>query len=376
MPELKIAIFTGNYNHIQDGVSLTLNRLVRFLTSKGVSVKVFGPTVKHPPIKHEGDFTEVPSISAFGRPEYRISTGLPENVKQKVKDFAPNLIHIATPDLLGYKALKYADNNGIPLVASYHTHFTSYLKYYRLGFLEPLVWKYLRWFYGHCRHVYVPSASMQEELNGHGLLNGLKIWERGVDTELFSPEKRNLDWRRQIGFNDDDVVVTFVSRLVWEKNLKIFAHTLNKCTIHNSRIKIMVVGDGPERKDFHQMIPQAYFTGYLNGESLATAYASSDVFFFPSDTETFGNVTLEAMSCGVPVIVADATGSKSLVDEGETGFIGWADDTDKFASYINLLAENGQKRTQMAINARKKAQQYEWDKVMNKLLEYYKLAAK
>ncbi|MEX2397800.1 MAG: glycosyltransferase, partial [Balneolales bacterium] len=165
MSGLRVAIFTGNYNHIQDGVSLTLNRLVRHLLNRGISVMVFGPTVENPPMAHEGDFVAVPSIAAFGRPEYRISTGFPKSVREKLDKFSPDLIHIATPDVLGYKALKYANAYDIPAVASYHTHFTSYLKYYRLSLAEPLVWKYLKWFYSKCRHLYVPSASMIKELN-------------------------------------------------------------------------------------------------------------------------------------------------------------------------------------------------------------------
>lgn len=376
MSDLRIAIFTGNYNHIQDGVSLTLNRLVRYLLDKGVSVMIFGPTIESPPMKHEGEFVPVPSISAFGRPEYQISTRFPASVREKLDQFSPNLIHIATPDILGYKALKYAMAKEIPIVASYHTHFTSYLKYYRLNFLEPLVWKYLSWFYSQCRHLYVPSASMKDELNGHGLINGLKIWARGVDTNLFSPEKRNLEWRHKIGFADDDVVVSFVSRLVWEKDLKTFASTLKKSISHNNKIKILIVGDGPEKEEFQEMLPTAYFTGYLSGDALATAYACSDVFFFPSDTETFGNVTLEAMSCGLPVIVADATGSKSLVEEGRNGFIGQPQNSDEFSTYIDQLGKNTIKREEMREASRQIALKYDWSNVMDNLLKLYNLAAK
>ncbi|MEX2639384.1 MAG: glycosyltransferase family 1 protein [Balneolales bacterium] len=371
MPELKIAIFTGNYNHIQDGVSLTLNRLVSYLTDHGVPVMVFGPTVENPPMDHEGDFVAVPSVSALGRPEYRISTGLPKALQKRLKDFDPCLIHIATPDILGYKALKFGRSNGIPVVASYHTHFTSYLKYYKLGILEPLIWQYLRWFYRHCRQLYVPSSSMKEELNGHGIVHGLEIWARGVDTSLFNPDKRSLQWRRSAGFEDHDVVVTFVSRLVWEKDLRTFSATLNKCIPENSKIKIMVVGDGPERDEFHSLIPQALFTGYLSGESLARAYASSDIFFFPSDTETFGNVTLEAMACGLPVVVADATGSKSFVDEKVNGFIGRPQNIGQFSGYIDQLARDTSMRENMGKASRQKALDYEWDTVMEKLLKLY-----
>ncbi|MEX2395832.1 MAG: glycosyltransferase, partial [Balneolales bacterium] len=204
---------------------------------------------------------------------------------------------------------------------------------------------------------------------------GLEVWARGVDTTLFNPDKRNLEWRRQVGFADDDVVVTFVSRLVWEKDLRTFAATLNKCTSGDDKIKVLIVGDGPEKEEFQKLLPPAHFTGYLSGHALATAYASSDIFFFPSDTETFGNVTLEAMSCGLPVIVADATGSKSLVDEKKNGFIGQPQNSDQFATFINLLARDNNKRNEMKKTSRQKALAYDWERVMDDLINLYTQAA-
>lgn len=372
MDELRIALFTGNYNHIKDGVSLTLNRLVKFLEENGVTVKVFGPTVKQPALDHEGELISVPSIPIPGRPEYRLTTGFPKRLQKKMEAFDPALVHIATPDLLGYRALRYARSKNIPVVSSYHTHFTSYLKYYKLQMLESAGWKYLDWFYGQCRHIYVPSASMAEELEEHGIRGEIKIWARGVDTSLFHPDKRDPQWRKQHGFLKDDKVVAFVSRLVWEKDLKTYARTLMELKRSNANIQSLVVGDGPAREELQEMLPEAIFTGFLSGNELARAYACSDIFLFPSDTETFGNVTLEAMSSGLPCVVADATGSKSLVEEGVNGFLAPPRDVQAFARCVQRVASNEELAQQMSRESRQKATVYSWENVNSQLLEYYR----
>lgn len=374
MSELRVAIFTGNYNHIRDGVSLTLNRLVEYLERQGVPVLVFGPTKDEPAMNHHGELVPVPSVPMPGRSEYRVSIGFPESVQKRLQEFNPTLIHIATPDLLGFRAMRYAQSNNIQIVTSYHTHFTSYLKYYNLEILEVLGWKYLSWFYSQCKHVYVPTPSMADELNNKGISKGIRIWARGVDTDHFHPDKRDEKWRRSIGVGEDDLVVSFVSRLVWEKDLQTYVDTIRKLNDTNISIKALIVGDGPARKELQQMLPEAHFTGFITGEKLAKAYASSDIFLFPSDTETFGNVTLEAMSSGLPSVVADATGSKSLIEPEVTGFLIPPRNTVEFAKAVKKIAENNELRKRMGMTARQKALSYSWDSVNSELLKNYREA--
>ncbi|MDR8393193.1 glycosyltransferase family 1 protein [Aliifodinibius sp. S!AR15-10] len=374
MSQLRVAIFTGNYNHIRDGVSLTLNRLVDFLERKGIEVLVFGPTIDDPPIDHNGELVPVPSIPMPGRSEYRVTVGFPDAVQERLAAFNPNLVHIATPDLLGFRAMRYAQSHNIQIVASYHTHFTSYLKYYNLEMLEMLGWKYLVWFYSQCKHVYVPSPSMADELNEQGINNGVRIWARGVNTEKFHPDKRDMKWRKSLGIADDELVVTFVSRLVWEKDLQTYVDTIKKLKNRDLNIRAMVVGDGPAKKELQQMLPEAHFTGFITGEELHRAYASSDIFLFPSDTETFGNVTLEAMSSGLPCVVADATGSRSLVEAGINGFLAPPRNTSEFANGVQKIAEDEELRKKMGKTARQKALAYSWENVNEKLLEDYREA--
>lgn len=371
-PHLRIALFTGNYNHIADGVSRTLNRVVAFLERERVPVLVFAPTVPDPPVAHSGELVAIPSVPAPGRPEYRIALGLPRRARARLEAFDPTLVHLATPDLLGMRALAWARRHGRPAVATYHTHFTSYLRYYRLGAAEPALWAYLRWFYGRCRSVYVPTPSMEATLRAHGLDGDLRPWPRGVEADRFHPARRSLAWRRARGIADDEVAVTFVSRLVWEKGLAVYAEVLRRLDAAGHPVRALVVGDGPAREDLRARLPaSAVLTGHLEGDELPTAYASADVFLFPSDTETFGNVTLEAMASGLPTVCADATGAHDLVAHGRTGFLAPPDDTKAFLAYTERLVKDPVLRSTLGRAAREAAEPYDWDTVLRRLLAYY-----
>lgn len=372
MTEIRVALFTGNYNHVRDGVSLTLNRLVGYLMQKGVEVLVFGPTIENPPLQHKGTLIPVPSKRLPGRPEYRITTSFPPEAQTKLEQFRPNLVHIATPDLLGFKALIWAGKNGVPAVSSYHTHFTSYLKYYRLSLLEPFLWGYLKWFYGRCRHLYVPTSSMAETLREKGVECELKIWARGIDNSKFSPGKRDASWRKEYGFTDNDLVITFVSRLVWEKNLRLFADVVKRLMKKYVNVKALIVGDGPVENELKEIFPEAVYTGFLQDENLAKAYAGSDIFFFPSDTETFGNVTLEAMASGLPCVVANAAGSKSLVRQNTNGFLIPVEKPDEFYAALEKLITDDRLREDMGNKSVDMAQNYSWESINGNLLAYYR----
>ena len=316
---LRIALFSGNYNYVMDGPVRALNKLVAHLEKRGHEVLVFAPTVKEPAFQHNGRLVSVPSIALPGsRSEYRAGLGIHGKARRELEAFAPSLIHIAAPDYIGFTALRYARKNHIPAVASFHTRFDTYPRYYGMKWLEKHLTGYMRYFYNRCEHVYPPSQSMADELAADRIGRDIRLWTRGVEAELFNPSKRDMAWRRENGIQDTDVLVAFVGRVVLEKGIDIFADAVKQAAAQNSSIKALVVGEGPERERFQKKLPTGVFTGYAQGEVLARAYASADVFFNPSITETFGNVTLEAMASGLPCVCAEASGSVSLVEDGAT----------------------------------------------------------
>lgn len=368
---LRVALFTGAYTHIADGVSLTLNRAVRYLLTQGLDVRVFAPEGPTRAFEPAGTVVPVPSISAPGRPEYRVSIGFSARVRETLDTFAPHLIHIATPDVLGLVALRYARRLAIPVVATYHTHFASYLDYYGLGKGEAWLWRYLRWFYGHCDATLVPSSTMQDVLASQGITRGVTIWARGVEADRFSPSNRDLAWRASLGIAPDVPAVLFAGRLVWEKGLTVYADVIEKLQDASIPHASVVVGDGPARADLQRRLTQTHFVGHQDKEGLARAYASSEVFLFPSETETFGNVTLEAMASGLPCVCAQATGSGSLVVHGETGFLVPARNSTAFFDAVSSLVRDADLRAQMGNASRARALSFDWQVILPQLVSAY-----
>ena len=372
---LRIALFTGNYVHIEDGVSRTLGRLVGYLVDQGHEVTVLGPTIDNPPMNQPGRFIPVPSIAAPGRPEYRVSTRFPAETRRQLEAWAPHIVHIATPDVLGHKALTWATALGIPVVSTYHTHFASYLDYYRLGLAEPALWATLRRFYNRCDEVYPPAPTMADALCEHGITRPIHVWPRGIELDRFDPAYRSDDWRASHGFGPEDVVITFISRLVKEKGIDVYAEVVRRLYARGFPVRGLVVGDGPEREALQVLLPDAVFTGHLSGDDISTAYASSDIFLFPSETETFGNVTLEAMASGLAVVCADAAGSRSLVDSGETGLLCPPRDVDAFELATESLVISPDRRAGFGVRARDAASAYDWSVVLASMVDNYRRVA-
>lgn len=367
----RVALFTGAYNHIADGVSLTLNRLVEHLLRENIEVRIVAPSIREPVLNHHGVVLVAPSVALPGRQEYRIGYRLSRFIIAELDRFGPSLVHIVTPDLLGYQALKWARRRGLPIVSTYHTHFASYLKYYRLRMAEPIAWHYLRAFYRQCDELYVLSEVMRDELQRHGIDTVLRVWSLGVDMELFNPVRRASGWRQTFGLRPDLPVISFVSRLVREKGVDVFATVVEELRARGHRFHSVVVGEGPARVALEARLPETTFTGHLTGTALAEAFASSDIFLFPSETEAFGSVVIEAMASQIPVVAADSPGSRHLVEHGVTGFLAPAGDITAFSSCTERLLLKPQLRSQYGENGRKRAQRYRWDSVLSQILRYY-----
>lgn len=341
--ELRVALLSGNYNYTLDGANVALNRLVGFLLSQGAAVRIYSPVVENPAFAPTGDLVGVRALPIPGRSDYRLAYGMGRKIKRDLHDFAPNMMHVSAPETLGHWGVSYARHYNLPVIASVHTRFDTYLRYYRLGFLESSVTALLRRFYQRCDAIVAPSQSMKDILLEQHMNDDIGIWASGVDHDVFTPSARSLEWRRTVGIADDDVVVGFFGRLVLEKGIAVFCDTIDELTRRNTKVRVLVVGDGPARNWFATRLPDAIFTGFQSGAALPRALASMDILLNPSVTETFGIVTLEAMSCGVPVVGADAPGTSSLIDDGVDGRLIAEGDikgfADAIANYATSLAE-------------------------------------
>ncbi len=369
--DLRLALFSGNYNYVRDGANQAVNRLVDYLLRKGATVRVYSPTVKEPAFRPAGDLVHIPAVPLPGRSEYRLPLMIPPRVRRDIRAFCPNIFHIASPEILGHRAVTLAHRLNLPVVASVHTRFETYPRYYGLAFLEPLVVVLLRRLYRRCDAIFAPSESMAQFLREQRMNYDVGIWSRGIDSGIFNPGRRDLEWRRSLGIDDDMPVIAFVGRVVMEKGLDVFSDTIDRLRRRGVRHKVLVVGEGPARQWFEKRLPDAIFVGFQAGPDLGRAIASVDMLFNPSVTETFGNVTLEAMAAGLAVVAAMATGSQSLVADGVTGRLVRPGAVERFADALAFYAEHGEERRKAGEAGHKASLPYSWDAVNQELVDAY-----
>ena len=369
--DLRIALFSGNYNYVRDGANQALNRLAEYLLRQGAALRVYAPTTDTPAFEPTGDLVSVPSVAIPGRAEYRVPLGLSKANRADLAEFAPNVIHTSSPDPTGHAAVRWARANVIPVLASVHTRFETYPRYYGLGFTEPWLEAIMRRYYNRCNALVAPSQSMIETLLEQGMHKDISLWTRGVDRTIFASEKRDLAWRREHGIDDGDVAVVFLGRLVMEKGLDIFSETIVQLRKMQVPHKVLVIGDGPARGWFEKALPGGTFVGFQTGADLGRALASGDIFFNPSITETFGNVTLEAMACGLPVVAAGATGASSLVTDGVTGRLVPPGSAQAFAEAIAPYCTDDALRTAHGTAGEEKSKLYDWDTINQAVADTY-----
>ncbi|WP_230630741.1 glycosyltransferase family 4 protein [Sphingomonas sp. Leaf37] len=370
--DLRVALFSGNYNYTRDGANQALNLLVRHLLDSGVVVRVYSPTTDRPAFPPAGDLVSVPAIPMpAGRGEYRIGRYLPAAIRADLEAFAPNVVHVSAPDFLNHGAVSWARKHDIPTVASFHTRFETYFRYYRVGFVEPVIKAIMRRFYNRVDRVMPPSPSMGTLLRQWGVTTPVTIWSRGIDHDRFTPARRSLAWRRSLGIADHDIAIGFLGRLVKEKGLDVFADVVKELTRRGVPHKVLVVGKGPAQGWFAEQAPGAIFAGFQSGDDLGRAVASMDVFFNPSITETFGNVTTEAMAAGVPVVAARATGAVDLVEDGVTGFLVEPTDVSGYADAIGRIVADAALKSAMASAGVDRAAGYRWVTANQAVLDTY-----
>ncbi len=321
---MRVAIVTDTYPPDVNGVATCLQRLSHGLVERGHEVEVFRPKPA------AGDDPVAPPESACR--EYRVPgvplprygdlrLGLPRKRRLLThwQQTGPDAVYVATEGPLGRSAVSAARRLGIPAVSGYHTHFPEYLAHYRLPFLGSFAEHYLQRVHNDTSSTLAPTQSLVDDLGRRGFRN-VQLLGRGVDTELFSPHKRRAELRRGWGAADGDPVVLYVGRIAPEKNLPLALSSLRQLRAAHPRAKAVMVGEGPARRELERQFPEAVWTGVKRGQELAAHYASADIFVFPSETDTFGNVVLEAMASGlVPVAFAMAAAGE-FVENRHNGF--------------------------------------------------------
>jgi glycosyltransferase involved in cell wall biosynthesis len=368
---MRIALFSGNYNYLREGANQALNRLVDHLEKRaGCTVRVYSPVSERPAFEPAGTLVPIPSIPLPVRSEFRLALGLPRATRDDIRSFAPHLVHVSTPDILNTRAQGLAKQMRVPIVASMHTRFETYLDYYGLGWLRPLAEAHLRRFYRRSDHVVAPTPALVEEIRRMRGDDNASVWSRGVDRSLFNPHRRDLGWRRGLGLRDDEIALLFFGRLVLEKGIRTFVEVVQILQKRGAPVRAMVVGAGPAAAEF-AALPGTILTGHLEEADLARAVASADMMLTPSTTETFGNVVLEAMASGLPVVSADAPSARALLVDGETGLLCPPRDALAYADKIMELVAAPAFRRQIGAAARRASNAYSWEAACGSVVRAY-----
>lgn len=327
---MRIALFSDTYAPQMNGVARTLQRLVSALSERGHEVRVH--TTTHPGARDSAEVRRVPSVPFWGYEELRLAAPFFPGVRRALQAWAPHVIHAATPFGLGLAGRSLARSLGIPFLTSYHTQLAQYASHYGLGAIAEHGMRYLRWFHNSGMRTLVPTRAVAEQLEARGFAR-LGIWPRGVDTARFHPGYRSPALRETMGARDNSLVVAYVGRIASEKGIDVAVDAMREVRRYAPDSVFALAGDGPALRSIRRAAPpHTYFAGRLSGDALSAFYASADVFVFPSVTDTFGNVLLEAMASGLAVAAADVPQSREVL--GESGIFAQPGNVRAFAAAI------------------------------------------
>jgi glycosyltransferase involved in cell wall biosynthesis len=364
---MRIALFTETFLPKVDGIVTRLKHTVDHLQRQGNEVLIFSP---------DGGLTEykgakIYGVSGFPLPLYpELKLALPRPaIGDELTRFKPDLIHIVNPAVLGLAGLFYSKFFNIPLVASYHTHLPEYLHHYGLGALEGVLWELLKAGHNQAEINLCTSTAMMQALTERGI-ERVRLWQRGVDTETFQPQFASLEMRSRLSQGHPEApLLLYVGRLSAEKEVDRIKPVLE--SIPNARLAL--VGDGPNRQalEKHFAGTNTNFVGYLAGQELASAFASSDAFVFPSRTETLGLVLLEAMAAGCPVVAARSGGIPDIVEDGINGYLFDPTDENGAIAATQALLSQTETREMLRQNARHEAERWSWSAATKQLQSYY-----
>jgi glycosyltransferase involved in cell wall biosynthesis len=343
-PSMRIAVVTETWPPEVNGVAVTLAMLVQNLSLRNHDVQLIRPRQSKSDISMEDAGLEEVLMRGMPIPRYpQLKLGLPSK-KTLIKTWTlrrPDVVHIATEGPLGWSALQAAKVLKLPVTSDFRTNFQSYSKHYGIGWLRKPIVAYLRKFHNATACTMVPTNELKRALAENGFLN-LKVVARGVDTQLFNQCKRDSNLRSTWGASDQTKVLISVGRMAPEKNLEQVLNAFDALRWMNDKIKLVMVGDGPLREQYQQRFPDIIFPGMLSQKELSVYYASSDLFVFPSQTETFGNVTLEALASGIPVLAFDCAAARDWVSPGVNGWLVPEDRPEQFAAQaVNIFRTEG-----------------------------------
>lgn len=364
--DVRIAYVTETYPPELNGVALTVERTVRLLRERGHELQVIRPRQAHEP--HAGD--DDGEMRTLGcalpmYPEIRMGLASGANLRERFVRSRTQLVHVATEGPLGWAALRAAKAQGLPVTSDFRTKFHACSRHYGLGWLSPVIHDYLRRFHNQGLRTFVPTEAVRSQLAAGGF-ERLAVVGRGVDTRLFSPKKRSRALRDGWGAQEGPVLL-YVGRLATEKNVELALCAFEAVRLRMPHAAMVVVGDGPQRKRLQAEFPAAVFTGVLRGEELAAHYASADLFLYPSLAGTFGNVTLEALASGLPVVAFDSGAAAEHIDDCDNGLLAPPGDAKTFIASVCSLAWQHHHLGAVRARARHAALKASWDDVLSRL---------
>ena len=355
------------------GVGVTLLRLNEALQARGHELRVYTATYPLPP--GQPDRPEVhrsPSVPLFLYPDVQWAFPRMREVVDDLARFQPDVVHVATEFSLGIAGVKAARQLGVPLIASAHTDYDRYAARYGVTWALRAGWHYLRWFYGQAHKVLCPSRIYEEHLHSRGVLQ-TGIWSRGVDPAWFSPRFRSEEYRARFGVGPGDLLVTYIGRIAREKNLELLLDAWETLAPLRGGAQLVLVGRGPLEDEIRRReIAAVHVTGLLQGHELSAAYASADLFTFPSPTETFGNSLLEAMGSGLPSLVAASGGVLEFSKHGDNAWLVAPDSVEAIEEGLERLFTDGALRRRLAEGALRTARARDWDRVYDRLVADYR----
>ena len=368
---MRVAIVAESFLPQTNGVVHSVLRVVEHLESRGDTVLVIAPDARDGSTPASvGAATRVVTVPAWsfpGYPDVRVATGRVAPVVEILREFAPDVVHLASPFALGWRGALAARAIDLPIVAVYQTDVPGYATRYGLKGTASLLWRRVRDIHGHATLNLVPSTATQRALEEQGVRR-IRMWRRGVDSERFTPDNRSHAWRRSVSPGGERLV-GFVGRLAPEKQVHDLAALRGV-----PGIRVVVIGDGPERARLERLLPDAHFTGMLHGAELATAMASLDVLVNTSETETFCQVVQEAHASGIPVVAAGAGGPVDLVDHSRTGWLYPPGDLDAMVGHVRDLVGDDAKRAAFGRAARRSVMLRGWRPVCSELVGHYAAA--